>query len=1146
MLTRLLHKCGLELGPESELMPPQADNPDGFWENLRFVAINDEVLNELGAAWDLPPTISANFKDPSLEPMRIKARTLIAEFDSHKRWGWKDPRNSLTLPFWHDLLPGLQLVIIVRNPLEAAYSMRKRNGTSYAFALRLWEIYNRRLIGATKNIPYLITHYDSFFDNPEKELERLTAFIGLPASATGDAVALVASKRRHTHFTFDQMIDARVSSEIIELYSRLLSAAGRLPEGIPAVHQKVSSKIGDNKSEHALPGAINRLRLVVPEGESIRQANLELDKLRQDLQGSAEELARRDGQIRELRIQSTQQEQARARLQEELQQAREVQARLQEELLQAREHLAQTNHLLHEKSVNVAIHEARITELTTDLRRQLQATRKLSRLLDDLESAAARLRSSRRWKMANPVMALKSKLSSQHHLLGYGHLEKIVAAYSKWRGTHPEVARIDDAIQALVSRAVAPVTPPVASDGERTLTFGPTVPTEPIQFTIPDKIEISIIIPVFNQLPFTQACLGSIQKHQGKERFEVIVVDDSSTDATAEVIPKLPGIVYLRNERNLGFVASCNRGAAKARGDYLVFLNNDTTVTAGWLSALRETFQIDPKAGLVGSKLVFPDGRLQEAGGIIWRDGSGWNRGKFQDPAKPEYNYLRDVDYCSAACIMISKSVFESIGGFDAKYEPAYYEDVDLAFKLRRAGFKTLYQPVSQVVHYEGATGGTDVSTGTKKYQSINRTKFVEAWAEVLAAKPANGDVTSYEKLALGQKRVLVVDHHLPMPERDAGSLRMFQILVILRELGHRVIFIPDNLADIPPYTAELQKRGVQVIHHPYIKSVRAYLEAHGADLDIIILSRCDFARKHIVDVRTHAPQSRIIFDTVDLHFLRQDREAKLTQDPEIKRRAAQQQQEEYALINQADETWVVSNFEQELLHKALPDKSIEVVSMIVDVPGSATPFPLRNDFLFIGGFQHKPNIDAVLFFARDILPIVQARLPDAKFYIIGDKAPPAVVALASENIIVTGLQPNVRPFFDSVKLSVAPLRYGAGVKGKINQSMAFGVPVVATSLAIEGMGLVDGEDIVVADSPEAFAQAVIELYTSEQLWTSLSQNGLAKTEQLYSVEAARRRLEHLLGSEQRLQPKPKSILESQLAVEPVAKRRQVHSRAGL
>ena len=124
----------------------------------------------------------------------------------------------------------------------------------------------------------------------------------------------------------------------------------------------------------------------------------------------------------------------------------------------------------------------------------------------------------------------------------------------------------------------------------------------------------------------------------------------------------------------------------KRAGDFSLFLNNDTEVTAGWLGALRETFQLDPRAGLVGAKLVFPDGRLQEAGGIIWRDATGWNFGKFDDPEKPEYNFLREVDYCSAACVMVPKSLFDSVGGFDPRFAPAYYEDVDLAFKIRRAG----------------------------------------------------------------------------------------------------------------------------------------------------------------------------------------------------------------------------------------------------------------------------------------------------------------------------------------------------------------------------------------------------------------------------------------------------------------------------
>jgi glycosyltransferase involved in cell wall biosynthesis len=550
-----------------------------------------------------------------------------------------------------------------------------------------------------------------------------------------------------------------------------------------------------------------------------------------------------------------------------------------------------------------------------------------------------------------------------------------------------------------------------------------------------------------------------------------------------------------------------------ARGKFLVFLNNDTTVTDGWLSALRETFEFEPQAGLVGSKLVYPDGRLQEAGGIIWRDGSGWNRGKFQDPTKPEFNYLREVDYCSAASLMIPTALFSELGGFDPKYAPAYYEDTDLAFKVRQSGRKVLYQPLSVVLHYEGITCGTETSTGTKQYQEVNRATFTTAWRAVLSDKPENGDLVAFDSAKPGKKRILVIDHHLPMPDRDSGSLRMFKILSILYRLGHHVTFLPDNLADIPSYADKLRERGIEVVHYPHAKTVREYLQRRGTTFDVVILSRCDFARKHILDVRQHAPQSRVVFDTVDLHFLRQDREADLVGDPELKRKAQEKCVVEYELIDQADETWVVSPAEQELLHLARPEKSIEVVSNIVDVSGSAVPFSMRRDMLFIGSFQHPPNVDAILYFTREIFPLIRKQLSGVKFYIIGDKAPPEVISLADEEIVVTGFQPDVSPYFDTIKLSVAPLRFGAGVKGKINHSMGYGVPVVATSIAVEGMSLTTETDAMIADNATSFAAAVIRLYQSEELWTRLSCNGLAKTKELFSEKAAFLQLARIFGS---------------------------------
>ncbi|HVA32740.1 MAG TPA: glycosyltransferase family 2 protein, partial [Candidatus Baltobacteraceae bacterium] len=243
---------------------------------------------------------------------------------------------------------------------------------------------------------------------------------------------------------------------------------------------------------------------------------------------------------------------------------------------------------------------------------------------------------------------------------------------------------------------------------------------------------VSVVIPVFNHCDVTMRCLRSIADSWFESLdVQFVVVDDGSTDRTASVVTQLDGVEYLRNGRNEGFVRACNRGARLARGKYLCFLNNDTLVRDGWLDHLVSTLENDGTIGVAGSKLLYPDGRLQEAGSILWRDGTGWNVGNRDNPERPRYNFVRDVDYVSGAALLVRANLFERIGGFSEAYRPAYYEDADLCFTVRSLGYRVVYQPLSTVVHYEGATSG-NARTGVKRFQEINRPKFCEKWAAEL------------------------------------------------------------------------------------------------------------------------------------------------------------------------------------------------------------------------------------------------------------------------------------------------------------------------------------------------------------------------------------------------------------------------------
>lgn len=351
---------------------------------------------------------------------------------------------------------------------------------------------------------------------------------------------------------------------------------------------------------------------------------------------------------------------------------------------------------------------------------------------------------------------------------------------------------------------------------------------------------------------------------------------------------------------------------------------------------------------------------------------------------------------------------------------------------------------------------------------------------------------------------VLIIDHHVPTPDRDSGSVRMFAIITLWRDLGYRVSFLPDDLRKPSSYTSDLEAIGVEVLGMPEVTNVDDYLQRVGNDFDIITVCRVDVAHKYMWTLKHGCPHAFVVFDTVDLHYLREQRRAQVEADPVRAIQARKVKEIELATACQANVTLVVSEPERQELLGENPALDVRVLSNIHSVQQLSAPWADRRDLFFLGGFRHAPNVDAAIYLVRNVMPRVWQELPDVRLFLVGDSPSREVLNLASHNVTVTGHAPDLTIYLHHSRVSVAPLRYGAGVKGKITLSMGAGVPVVATSLAIEGMHLQDQVDVLVADTSEGLACATVQLYSNEGLWAKLSAAGQQNVAEHYSLTAAK------------------------------------------
>ena len=673
-------------------------------------------------------------------------------------------------------------------------------------------------------------------------------------------------------------------------------------------------------------------------------------------------------------------------------------------------------------------------------------------------------------------------------------------------------------------------------------------------FTHEERPLVSIVIPIFGRLAMTMACLDSIAAAPTAVGYEVIVVDDASPDGSGDALAGIPGIRLLRHRENLGYLRSTNDGAAAARGAFLVMLNNDTTVTAGWLDALVDAAD-DPRVGAVGARLLYPDGSLSEAGGIVFADGTPWIYGRADDPESERYLWLREVDYCSAACLLVRRSTWERLGGFDQRYQPAYYEDTDLCMRIRSIGQQVVYQPRAVVVHEEGGSHGSDTTELGRRLRAQNHVKFIARWQDELPAQQLPGDVFRARRRG-PDRAVLVVDHHLPTPDRDSGSVRMTRLLSLLQGSGRHVCFLPHNPVTYADYAEPLRQSGIEVGDHRH--DLGRWLGELVGEVDLVVLSRPDVAQEFLPAIRRHLPHAVIAYDMVDYHALRERRRqilfdeqdalalADIVQDPGNPRIG----QVESRMCREADIVIAVSDQEGELIRQAHPGAFVVAIPNIHDEPVLDIPFEQRRGFVFVGGYGHPPNRDAVHVLVTQIWPGIRQLLPDAALHLVGSNMTPDVAGLAGSGVVAHGWVPDLSTVLGACRVFLAPLRYGAGLKGKVGQAMSAGLPVMTTSVGAEGMDIdgpnpvaapwrdTDAEDLTtrspnitdhdavqaaalpvarpaahlcVEDDLGAFAQAALALHEDKARWMAQVATGRAYVEHWLSPTAVTLRVEQLL-----------------------------------
>lgn len=616
---------------------------------------------------------------------------------------------------------------------------------------------------------------------------------------------------------------------------------------------------------------------------------------------------------------------------------------------------------------------------------------------------------------------------------------------------------------------------------------------EKLTFPLIDQPLVSIIIPYFNQESYTWRCLASIKNNLPETTFEIILVDDNSTENPD--FSSIENIRIMRNEENLGFLKSVNKAIKMADGKYIYLLNNDTIVKKGFLDELLFVFDHYDNVGAVGSMLLNADGSLQEAGSVFMKDCRISQVVGNKKSYYPEFNYIYKVDYCSGCSLLFEKRNDEGeINLFDEQFAPAYFEETDLCFRLKYLQNKDVYYtPFSKIIHFNGVSYNSDTEFTAKKQELFdkNLALFKKKWQKQIDAIVA--EKTQSRILELNHfKSIVFYNGVVPEFDKNSGELRLTEIIKAFKKRNYFVAIIArKNQIDFS-YNQYFQRLGVCVYYeHQKTADQNTFLRRLRLKKPISWFYAVKMFVSNYKLALSANSDSYLVYDMVDIHHLRYQRAINLEPNRfSHKKNYFKYLRKEKFAASKADVVITISDDEKKYMEKFIRPEKLITLSNIHYPKKTVNEVPAFNDrsgILFVGSI-HPPNVDAVNFLINDIMPLVWNKNNTIKLNIVGN-VNQVMKEIKHPNVTFHGYVSEMDSFLLKNRIMVAPLRYGAGVKGKIGQSFEYALPVVTTSVGAEGMKLLNRKNALISDKKEDFANDILELYSNRELWEKLQAN---------------------------------------------------------